>query len=273
MCASLKMRLWIVAAGLSCLLAGYVVAQQVTEREREGGARQPGGAGQAAGQTDRATSQRREYTAQFRGAQSTAGNQSQEVERFLANCLLAKNQAEIEIGELAQQQAQTPEVKEFAQKMVQDHRQLVRQLQPVAGNQAAGSGGASPSLDATGQDDASRTTATARTADSNSAVNQLIEIERQITERHKEALRDELQQKQGVEFDKCFVGGQIAGHMHMLAALDVLQQQGPEQLQQIAAQAQPKVQEHLDHAKQLMKQLEGGAATNSQAERPSRTQR
>jgi hypothetical protein len=60
----------------------------------------------------------------------------------------------------------------------------------------------------------------------------------------------------------------------MLAALEVIEQQGPDQLRQIAQQAQPTVEQHLQHAKQLMKQLEGASPSRSQAERqPSRTQR
>jgi len=60
--------------------------------------------------------------------------------------------------------------------------------------------------------------------------------------------------------------------MKALAALEVIGQQTQGQLAQVAKQAQPTVQQHLDHAKQLMKQLEGQAgATGSTAERKSTT--
>jgi len=65
-------------------------------------------------------------------------------------------------------------------------------------------------------------------------------------------------------------------HIHALAALEVLGQQSQGQLAQVAQQARPKVQQHLDHAKQLMKQLDqqSGGSNDSQAERSSsRTQR
>jgi predicted outer membrane protein len=231
-----------------------------------------------------------EYTAQFRGTQPAAG-QNEQVERFLAACLLEKNKAEVDLGQLAQQQAQNPEVKQFAQRMVEDHQQLVQKLQQLAGTQA-GRTSAAGQLDArrqpadttrppgspgAGQPDRDAdqgVTAGRTTGQQSGAINQLIEIERQIAQRHKEAVREELQQKQGAEFDKCYIGGQIAGHMHMLAALEVIEQQGPDQLRQIAQQAQPDVQQHLEHAKRLMKQLEGAGTTRSQAERqPSRTQR
>ena len=277
MSASPKLRFGIAAAGLFCLFAGYVMAQQQVG-EREGAAidqpaAQNPAIGQREGQNDRATSQPREYTANFRGNQQNAGSQSQDVQRYVAGCLLFKNQAEVEMAEFAQQKAETPEVKEFAQKMVQDHGKLVQQLQKMAGTQAGDRAGATVTSEAAGQNAADQNTAN-RTADKNSAVDQLLAMERQITERCTQMAREELEQKDGAEFDKCYITAQIGGHMHMLAALEVIQQQGPEQLQQLAQQAHPQVQKHLDHAKQIIKQLEGEAdATGSrEARQPSRTQ-
>ncbi|MEX2310803.1 MAG: DUF4142 domain-containing protein [Pirellulales bacterium] len=305
MSASLRSTIAVVAAGLSCLVIGNAWAQRETEREieREGTSAQSADTDADREGTGQTTQQRREYTAQFRGAQATAGNQEEQVERFLAECLLAKNEAEVEFGQFAQQQAQNPQVKEFAQRMVQDHRKLIQQLQPLAGGQAATERSASTSITTTSQVDAQRQasettrlpgspgagqatpgatsatqslTATDRPANQqNDALNRLAQIERQITERHAQTLREELQQKRGAEFDQAFVGSQIAEHMHMLAALEVIAQQGPERLQQIAQQAQPTVEQHLQHAKQLKQQLMGQAGrASTQAERqPARTQR
>lgn len=302
MAASLKFKAGLMAAGLSCVLIGTAWAEQQVEREyeREGSPAQQS-TGQQPGQIDQARQPGQQYTTQFRGTRPSAAGQNQQVTQFLAACLLAKNEAEVELGQLAQQQSQNPQVKQFAQKMVQDHRQLVQKLQPLAGAQA------SPSLGTTSQFDAQRSAAdttrlpgspgagqptTRDTASDlsrninqdidtdrgpgqqNAAFSELAQIERQITERHQQAVRDELQQKQGAEFDKCYVGVQVAGHMHMVAALEVIEQQGPDQLRQIAQQARPTVEQHLEHAKQLIKQLEGSGSNPSQAERQqSRTQR
>ena len=100
------------------------------------------------------------------------------------------------------------------------------------------------------------------------AVHQLMQIERQINERCLQMARDELQQKSGAEFDKCYVGNAIGAHAHALAALEVIGKQTQGTLAQVAQQAQPTVQQHFDHAKQLMKQLEGqSSATGTQAQR------
>jgi predicted outer membrane protein len=277
------------------------VAQQVTEqvdrpattdRDRS-----------ATRQLDRDPSGR--ATTQFgqRELPGRTGAHSQEVEYYLAKCLLFKNQAEIELAQLAQQQSQNPEVKQFAQKMVQDHSKFVQQLQPLAG--ARGESGRAPGTPAENrQFDAQRnagdttrlpgspgatqpgnqianqglagtTPGAAQGTMQSGALHQLAQIELQIAEHCKQAMRDELQQKQGIEFDKAFVGSQIGGHMHMLSALEVIGRQTQGQLAQVAQQAQPTVQQHLDHAKQLMQQLEqqGAGRPGAQAERPARTQR
>lgn len=278
MSASPRLRFGLTAAGLSCLLTGLVVAQQQNANDQPGAAiDQP--SAKAAGQTDQLKTQRREYTANFRGNQAAGAMQSQEVQRFLTGCLLAKNQAEVELSKFAQQQSQSPEVKEFAQMLVQDHSKFIQKLQQAAGARSATRPSAetgetaqpATNRDAVGQNAAEP--ATERTAtNNNSAVDQLLAIEQQIVEHCTQAAKDELQRKQGAEFDKCYIGGQIAGHMQMLSALEVIQQQGPEQLQQLAQQAQPNVQKHLDHAKQIMKQLEGTGSVGNRAARQPTTQ-
>ena len=100
------------------------------------------------------------------------------------------------------------------------------------------------------------------------AMHQLMQIDRQINERCLQMAKDELQQKSGAEFDKCYVGNAIGMHGHALAALEVIGKQTQGTLAQVAQQAQPTVQQHFDHAKQLMKQLEGQpSATGTQAQR------
>jgi predicted outer membrane protein len=96
------------------------------------------------------------------------------------------------------------------------------------------------------------------------AVHDLMQIERQINDRCLQMAKEELQQKSGAEFDKCYVGNAIGMHAHALAALEVIGKQTQGTLAQVAQQAQPGVQQHLDHAKQLMKQLEGQSSATAQ---------
>lgn len=243
--------------------------------------------------------------ANFRGESANSPNQA--VEHFLANCLLGQNQAEVQLSELGKEKSENAEVKQFAQQMIKDHQKLIEQLQPLAGmqtgtnpaNPAAASGttngaGAAPASTTTGQPLPPSSTAAAGTtgtpgatetasttndpnnpAAAGGALHQLMQIEKQIDERCLQMAKDELQQKSGAEFDKCFVGYAIGAHNHALAALEVIGQQGPGQLAQVAQAAQPTVKQHLENAQQLMKQLESrSGSTATQAERPSsRTER
>ena len=55
-----------------------------------------------------------------------------EVDGILATWLLIENNNEIALSQIAQQRAQDPEVKQFAQSMVEAHRQMAQGLQPFA---------------------------------------------------------------------------------------------------------------------------------------------
>ena len=225
---------------------------------------------------------RQPYTANYGGNQASEGQKS-EVEKYFATCLLKNNQAEIEISQFAAQQSQNPKVKEFAEELVKDHQQVVKKLQPIAGNASAHSA-SNPSLDAAATNDSNRiatdTTPTpgssgTNTAESltaahgssngNDALMQVAQIEEKINDRCNQALREELQQKTGAEFDAAFLGAQIAGHMHLLAALEVIPQESQGQLKQIAEEAKPTVQKHLDKAKELMKERKSGSLQQTSA--------
>jgi predicted outer membrane protein len=301
MSASLHLKVGVLAAVLSCMLAGQAAAQLQELREQAVGERS------RTSQIDRPTTQPAQrgqpYTAQFRGTQATGTAASMDLEHYLAQCLLIKNQAEIELSQFAQQQAQNPEIKQFAQELIKDHQQAAQKLQQLAGMQGQGTGRSSQASGARGQNDAQRQqpgadrselrTSTntqitepgltqganqSLTADRSGAQggawNELLELDRQITERCTEMIREELQAKRGPEFDHCFVSAQIGSHTHMLAALEVIGQRAQGDLKQVVDEARPVVQRHLDHAKQLAKQLHSDTQTGAQAERqPGRTQR
>jgi len=287
MSASLGMRGGFVAAGLCCWLLGTVVAAEINPAGAQiDSPQQPADATNRTGQIDRAqTSQPAQrgllgqpYTANFRGTQGTA-QPGQEVAAYLATCMLNNNKAQVELCQFAAQQAQSPEVKKFAQQLAKDHQQCVEKLQQIAGRQTDGLPNRSASLDANAApgSDLNRSATGTATAGrpamtrGNAALQQLAGIEQKINEQCQQALREELQQKSGAEFDACFLGAQIAGHMHMLAALEVIPQEVQGPLKQVAEEARPTIRKHLDEAKQLMKQAQAGTQGSAQAQRTSTT--
>jgi predicted outer membrane protein len=250
------------AACVSCLLvAGYAQAQQ---------AQQPAAPGQYGNQNirrtpsdpqqaDRPLQGGQSRTTHFRGpnaAGSTATNAagedtSRNLDHYIANCLVIKNEAEIKANEFGEARAENPKVKEFARQMINDHRQLVEKLQQLTSMDQAGAAQAST------RQPAGAVAAQPRAAlASNQQYAQLLELDRKITDQCGQLMQQKLGEKQGAEFDKCFMAAQVGNHIHMLAALEVISQDTTGQLQQLTNEAKAKVQQHLQHAEQIAKELE-----------------
>ncbi len=83
-----------------------------------------------------------------------------------------------------------------------------------------------------------------------------VELHAQIKEACTQAFLQELQSKNGAEFDKCYMGQQILAHQDTLATLKVVSQQASPELKQTLQQAQQSTQQHLQKAKDVMKQIE-----------------
>lgn len=225
---------WLALGLCSCLVVPVAQAQQTTQLPP----------GQSSLRTERGESA-----------------QSEQVNRFLASCLAAKNQAEVEISQIAARQSKNEQVKEFAQKIVDDHTKLGQELQQLTGMQGgARQLGQQPSNQGTPQSSAQ----TAQSADS--AITQLIAIEKQIVDRVKNEVREKLQQKSGAEFDQCFLGFQVMCHTQMQAALGVIKSETSGQLQQIAQEQEPKIEEHLKKAEELMEQAASASGHASRTE-------
>jgi hypothetical protein len=78
-----------------------------------------------------------------------------------------------------------------------------------------------------------------------------------------------LNEKQGAEFDKCYIGGAISSHVHTLAKLEAAQNHVSPEFQQVIRQGQQTSEQHLKHARTLAQQLEG-AQPGAQPGQPPR---
>jgi predicted outer membrane protein len=315
MSASLRWRFGAAAAGLTCLLLSYAAAQQDQSPGQSDRSAVQQADSSTAPSSDRASGELSRNRTNYRAAQAAVGGQNSIVDHFLAGCLSDQSKAEIALSKIALEKSENAEVKQFAQKMIQDHQKMIEQLQPLTamrgdasrntssilgGHSEAqgrsettegrasdttalpGSSGASQTLAPTGTSSSvppatatteitASTNTTTTAAAGGSAVHQLRQIDRQINERCLQMARDEMQQKSGAEFDKAYIGSAIGAHVHALAALEVISKQTQGTLAQVAQQAQPTVQQHFEHAKQLMKQLDGqSSAAGTQAQRDAK---
>lgn len=159
-----------------------------------------------------------------RRSRETRSDREAHLERQLAACLLTKNKGEVELGKYASDRAKNGDVRDFAERMVKDHQQVVDKLQQIVGAQEP-------------NDERSQ-------------------IAREIDEKCLAALKKDLSSKSDSEFDGCYIGCQIAGHMQMAATLKVISEHASGRLGEVVNEARPTVDEHLNRAKKLMDQLD-----------------
>jgi putative membrane protein len=213
---------------MGCLLSAAAFAQ----RQDQGSERGPlQGKTNRQNQSNFGKSGLRDNRTRERGDQSASEESGEQLNYALAACMLDHNKAEVEMAKLAVEQAKNDEVKQFAEQMVKDHGQMVKKLQQFVG--------------------------------SHEPTDRRSMIARKINERCAESMRKELESKSGQEFDAAYIGSQIAGHMQMLAAVEVLSDETSGDLQNMAKEAQPVVEKHLKQAKDLMEKSSVRQASRS----------
>ena len=124
---------------------------------------------------------------------------------------------EVRLGELAQEQAKAPAVKDFGQRMVQDHGEANDKLKQIAEQKG-------------------------------------IELPQDLSEDAQGTLQ-ELQQ-QGAEFDQAYMDEMVSDHEDDLAAFeDYIENAQDPDLRAFAEETLPTLQEHLEMAKQTQEQV------------------
>jgi putative membrane protein len=202
-----------------CLSAGLAVAQTPNPTSPSapgsnagvsGGARtSPSGTGSGGTATPTPGS-----STAAQGGSSTAAQQSlSEPEVTFMKKAAASDMTEIETSRVALTKATRPEIKQFAQQMIDDHTKLSAQMQQLAQARGMQLPPRDPSV---------------------------------------EAMVSKLNGLSGAKFDQEYVKGQVAGHRDAskLFHAEGTAARDP-QLKQLVAQATPIIDQHLQHAEQL----------------------
>jgi predicted outer membrane protein len=261
----------IAAVGSFAILVG-IAPLSVAQQQRLGGEQNQPGV-----QQERPGQQRQQSEQRQLGGQRQVTGQAGELDEKLAAWLACGNRAEVELGQLAAQKATHPQVRQFAEMMVKDHTQLLQQLKQInpeievadTAGQQLGQAARQPGQTARepGQAEQQRLQQQAQQEQqrpgrsqlaTGGAEDQLMEIGKRASERKVELTKAYLQDKQGQEFDKCYIGWQIAAHIGMLAELEAMENAGSPQLQQIVSKASQGTEQHLQQAQQIAQTLEGG---------------
>lgn len=190
----------------------------------------------------------------------------------LAAWLLVDNRGEIALAQLAQEKASNSDVREFAQHLIDDHSKTVEQLERFAGGRRRSRGGDERDT-GNRRSGASEEFASGGQARSAAGLN-LTRLKQQLGQQCLASAKRELEQKDDHEFDECFIGMQIAKHMEMIDTLKVFSHYASENLDQVIEEGEQAAEEHLEHAKKLIKQLtasghHGAAHSSASRERES----
>ncbi|HWB11474.1 MAG TPA: DUF4142 domain-containing protein [Pirellulales bacterium] len=171
----------------------------------------------------------------------------------LASWLLVDNRAEIQLARMAQERASCDEVKEFAKRMIDDHAEMVEKLQRFA---------------ATGRN-AQAEVQNAQGVNTQYGGLNFVRLKQQLGQQCVASVERELEEKDGEDFDRCYLGMQIGMHIHVLDTLKVFSRYASPELDQVIEDGEQTTQEHLDKAKELMKKHEGKEGKGKSSDRSS----
>lgn len=207
-------------AGAAFLAARPVLAQ--TEQQRAQAAQ-----GQTAGQTGGAPS------ATAPSPASTTSRAEVVTAQEFTRLAAMSDRFEIASSRLAQQKAQGAEVKQFAERMVQDHTRTTQELQQLMQQLPGAAQGGQPTGAQGGP-------------------------QHEGLDQQHAALLQQLQQASGAEFDRLYVRQQVMAHQQAVDMFQNFSRSGDNpQLKQWAAKTLPDLQQHLQMAQALQRTVQG----------------
>lgn len=216
---------------------------------------------------------------------------AQNLDAHIADCMTLANHEEIALLRFGAERAQNEQVKQFAEKAIQEHEKAIAGLKKFATSGAnldlqATSAAAGRAVATTREarkvnpDDAAAEQPAAKAADPNAQrpaattaiargeeaaaatqdglAEQLLAINRKAHQECLKLTQQELQKYQGAKFDQAFLGQQVGMHIGMLAHLKAVEGSVSGELQQIVQQAQQTTQQHKQQAEELMEQVGEG---------------
>jgi hypothetical protein len=212
-----------------------------------------------------------------------------DTDQLMASCITIQNLEEVALAKMAEDKLQSDEAKKFATMMQEQHQAYLTKLEKFASEAARqpldleGSAsrteleltsttkGRTKQVTETTPDDrtdADKTTSTDkdRTTQPDKSGSQvdLIQLDREIAQECLNAAKAEMQGKQGVEADQCFLGYQIAKHAAMKAKLTVFERHASPELAKVFAEGADTAEKHKNEAEEIMKGL---ASADTGAER------
>ena len=226
----------------------------------------------------------------------------QSVDQTLATCVAICNQEEIAIAKFAQEKASSPEVKEFAKMLVKDHQAFLEKLGKFA-PEASQEGYLNDKHEPSANDRSRATSRNDKTAGVEAKVEvaggelkvsagkiqqtgatdaadrqhghaiNFVQLHREIAEECIRNSKEMLSEKEGKQFDECFVGHQIAAHAAMRTKLKVFERHASGELKEVLAKGGETTERHMKKAEELMKELAHADSTSRKVSSSSKKER
>jgi len=189
----------------------------------------------------------------------------------LAGWLLVDSNNEVALAQVAEQKAQSNEVKQFARQMISDHGEMGQKLQRFAaqaGFTITPSSTTPTTPPTSGNDDLDRNAERGRRQgeipeqgvrprDMGIGTGPIdAQLIQELGQQCQQSARQELEQKSGTDFDRAYMTMMVAEHMRAKDMLTVFQRHVSGELRSALEEGQRTVETHLRHAQELCKQLE-----------------
>lgn len=192
-------------------------------------------------------------TAQRQPGQAGQAGQPGGLDQQIAACMVLANQEEIALAEFAKERAESDQVKQFAEMLIEQHQQAINKIEQASPQVAAWkiqlrnakADGAEAQPQASGQA---------------AGQNPQYLMARQIHEECLALTKEALSEMEGAEFDKAFVTQQCMAHLAMKAGIKGSEPFASQQLKPVLQEGLQMTEKHLAEAKNLKKQLKDDAA-------------
>lgn len=214
-----------------------------------------------------------------------------ESDRVVSAMVLTCNTNEIALARLAGQRSANDEVKQFAQKLIKDHTELVTKLQTLAGRDSSGLSGKDRNSERIGSGDGKGErngerggenspessgdskrlgdNGSGRASDASMRNNEFdhLGLIRELGAKNLETSTRMLTAKSGAEFDICYMQMAVYSHTHAVDALSVFTKHASPELRSTLEGAKSTMQAHLDHAERISKSLDKGVKSEGSGEK------
>lgn len=166
-------------------------------------------------------------------------NQAAKDQAF-AKCLTITNKEAVMLAQYAKENCSTDEVKAFAATLEDAHQNCLTKLKELASKRV---------------ESGKATSEVSSFSANNVPVIDFLQMHQEMSDQCLKDTKQMLSEKEGIAFDECFVGMEIAKHAMMHSSLTVLHRHTTGDLQTFIAESLETNQEHMKAATSLMKTL------------------